>query len=321
MKKILSLVLSLAMLLTLTLTLAGCGEDDGIKVGYMQGPTGMGMAKLIHDNGGLDNGNEKYSFNKYTDTTSALIDLGKGAADIICLPTNEAANHYNGNYDNLTVLAINTLGSVYVIAKDGTTLNSFADLEGKTIYTCLKGTPRMILEYLLSEAGVNATILTEHDGNVINTPEDLKNTLVSKDGIDIAVAPEPIVTAVTSNKPFSVAVNLNDVWNEYSDAELAMGCVVTTKEFLSKNKKAVDDFLSEYRASIEFVNDAANVDTAADYIVEAGIMQAAGAAKKALNNLRGSIAYLDGADMKSALVGFYQAMGIALPNNEFYYEK
>lgn len=326
MKKIFAILLTLALTLTTVAGLASCNKTEQITVGYMTGPTGMGMAKLIHDNGGLENGNDKYSFQKYTNTSAAFDDLANGTVDIICVPTNEAANNYTNenasNYQNLQVLSINTLGSVYLIAADGTQINSLEDLEGQTVYTCLKGTPRLIFEYLLDEAGVNATVATEFDGTVINTPEDLKTTLVNKDGITIAAAPEPIVTAVTSAKStYSVALNLNDVWNGLSDTPLTMGCVVSTKEFINENKKAVDDFLLEYKASIEFADDAQNLEATAEYVVEAGIMAAAGAAKKALNNLRGSIAYIDGEDMKTALIGFYEALGVSLPEDDFYYEK
>ena len=326
MKKIFALLLTLALTLTMLAGLTSCGETEQISVGYMTGPTGMGMAKLIHDNGGLENGNDKYSFNKYTNTSSAFDDLANGSVDIICVPTNEAANNYTNanasNYGNLQVLSINTLGSVYLITADGTEIDDLSDLNGQTVYTCLKGTPRLIFEYLLEEARVNATVATEFDGTVINTPEDLKNTLVNKDGIAIAAAPEPIVTAVTSAKPtYSVALNLNSVWNDLSDTPLTMGCIVSTKEFVNENKKAIDDFLLEYKASIEFADASENLEAAADYVVEAGIMAAAGAAKKALNNLRGSIAYIDGEDMKAALIGFYEAIGVTLPDNEFYYEK
>ena len=94
MKKIIATLLLLATLLTATFAFTACnllqknddddktqgdgndnktpGKDDDdktpiddtvIKIGYMQGPTGMGMAKLIHDNGGIQ-GNEKYQFVK-----------------------------------------------------------------------------------------------------------------------------------------------------------------------------------------------------------------------------------------------------------------
>ena len=321
MKKLIALILTLATLCAALFALTSCLPTSQLKIGYMTGPTGMGMAKLVHDNGGLEAGNEKYQFNKYTDTSLALLDLVKGDVDIVCLPTNEAANNYNADYDELTVLSINTLGSVYLIT-NGVEIDSFVELEGQTIYTCLKGTPRLILEYLLDEAGVNATVVTEFDEATINTPEDLKNTLVNKNGISIAVAPEPVVTAVTSAKPqYSVALNLNDVWNDFAVTPLAMGCVVSTKEFVDNNKNAVDKFLSEYKASIEFIDSAANIELSAQYVVDAGVMAAVGAAKKALNNLRGSIAYIDGEVMKSALIGFYTAIGVGLPDDTFYYEK
>ena len=323
MKKLLATLLTLTLLLGAIFTLGSCApQTTKLRVGYMTGPTGMGMAKLISDNGGAEVGNNKYEFNKYTDTAAALADLTKGAVDIVCLPTNEAANNYNKTYENLTVLNINTLGSVYLITDEANSVSSFAELENKTIYTCLKGTPKIILTTLLEAAGVNATVLTEFDGATINSPADLQATLVNKDGIGIAVAPEPIVSAVTSAKSaYSVKLNLGEVWNEHFDTPLAMGCAVSTKEFVAENKKAVNDFLNEYEASIEYVNDRSNVETSAQLIVDAGIIPKLQLTKKALGNLIGSIAYIDGEDMKEALVGFYEAIGLTLPNNEFYYEK
>ena len=41
----------------------------------------------------------------------------------------------------------------------------------------------------------------------------------------------------------------------------------------------------------------------------------------ALKNLGTSIAYIDGDDMKAALINFYNAIGVALPDASFYYEK
>ena len=94
MKKILALTLSVMLAAVL---LVGClptqnpNDTTKIRIGYMAGPTGMGMAKLVADNGGLEEGNEKYSFTKYADTNAAKSDLAAGKIDVICLPTNEAA--------------------------------------------------------------------------------------------------------------------------------------------------------------------------------------------------------------------------------------
>ena len=61
MKKLIALLILLSVCI---LPLASCGEPDNTKmrVGFLAGPTGMGMAKLIHDNGGVDTGNDKYEF-------------------------------------------------------------------------------------------------------------------------------------------------------------------------------------------------------------------------------------------------------------------
>ena len=302
MKKIITTIILLTICI---LTFAGCNSspDDKtqIRVGYMAGPTGMGMAKLIHDNGGAEADNEKYSFEKFTDTKQATAALTAGKIDLICLPTNEAVNYYNTTDDNTVVLAINTLNTLFVLTDGTTTLSSFADLEGKTVYTCKNGTPKMVLEYLLKAANVNATVSTSVNGTEIVTPAQLGEQVVAGN-VPIAVVPEPIVTSslLTINKnanpniSYSVDINLNTVWNQYCTTELTMGCVVANNTFVSEHKTVINQFLDEYKASIDFISKTENLDTAAEYVVETGVMAATPAAKNALTNLSGSIVYIDG---------------------------
>ena len=330
MKKIITLLLLISVSI---FCLSACSSNEPdktqIKIGYMAGPTGMGMAKLVNDNGGLENGNEKYSFTKYTDTKLATADLTAGKVDIICLPTNEAANYYSKpDGKDITVLAINTLGSLYLVTDKNTTITNFSELEGKTVYTCKNGTPKPILEYLLKTAGVNATVSHTIDNKEILTPNQLGEMLIAGK-LDLAVVPEPIVTSsilkIKSNGDtsieYSVDLNLNDVWNSECENALTMGCIVANKSFVNEHKSLISSFLNEYKASIEFVNDSENLETAADYIVKTGVMQAAPAAKSALKNLNGSIAYIDGQKMKQALKDFYSAIGITSPEDAFYYER
>ena len=55
MKKIISLLLVLAVMLCIvSCSFLNTENNEGktaIRIGYLTGPTGMGMAKLIHDNG------------------------------------------------------------------------------------------------------------------------------------------------------------------------------------------------------------------------------------------------------------------------------
>ena len=345
MKKILALILTIA---SLTLSFASCSliringshdnEEDNndivIRIAYMNGPTGMGMAKLIHDNGGVE-GNEKYQFIKYSDAALATADLKDGKVDMACIPTNTAATLYN-KFGNVNVLALNCLNSLYIMTKTGVEINSVKDLEGKTIYTIQNGTPAVILRHLLSESNVNATVKTTigegENEKVIAAPTDLAPLLIAG-AVDIALVPEPVATAAplkiaSQNKDYTyyVAINLTDAWSVISTSPVAMGCIIGNKDFVANNKSAVNDFLAEYKQSIEYVSDSENLELSAEYVVDAGVLDAVPAAKKSLINLGSAIAYYDGIEMKTTLVSFYNAIGLnliggKLPEDEFYYEK
>ena len=334
MKKLLSLILIIA---SLTLLFASCGtikERNKIKIAYMNGPTGMGIAKLIHDNGGV-NGNDKYEFVKYSDAALATADLLAGNVDMACIPTNTAATLYNQT-GNVKVLAINCLNSLFLMTKTGVQIDSLSDLEGKTIYTIENGTPAVILRHLLAESNVNATVKTTigsgADEKSIAAPTDLAPLLIAGK-VEIALVPEPVATAAPlkiaqQNKDYTytVAIDLTEAWSKISDSPVAMGCIAVNKKFASTHKSAINSFLEEYEASIQFISTPENLDTAAQYIVDAGVLDAVPAAKKSLKNLGSAITYIDGEEMKTVLTDFYNAIrpnliGGKLPDDKFYYEK
>ena len=329
MKKIISLLLVSVFCLGM---LVSCFVDttekaEKIRIGYMAGPTGMGMAKLIHDNPQTGE-NVKYEFTKYADTKAAKADLAAGNIDLICLPTNEAADYSNQAISDIQVLAINCLNSLYILSDINTTISSLSDLNGKTIYTCKNGTPRIILEKVLEMNNINATVSYEFNGNIINTPADIGTLVVSGD-LPIALMPEPIVTSslLSINKngdtsiSYSIDLNLEDLWSAGGVVTpITMGCIVGSTEFIKNNGDLINTFLIEYKASIEFIGNSENRDLAADYVVESGVMAAKPAATKALANLGSSISYIDGEEMKTALIKFYAIIGISAPKAEFYYD-
>ena len=335
MKKIIATLLLISIAL---LSFASCGlipkknnADNNtpvqIRIGYMAGPTGMGMAKLISDNGGLENGNEKYVFTKYADTNAAKADLAAGNIDVICLPTNEAAVYFNTVDKGIKVLAINCLNSLYLLTDKNTGVSSLSDLEGQTIYTCKNGTPRTVLQYIINELGINATISYEIDGKEILTPADLSAQVVAGN-LPNAVMPEPLVTSSllsiakngNADIAYSVDVNLANEWAKISHTPLTMGCIVASSQFIGKNPEAIEAFLEEYKASVDYIGNPNNLESAANYVVETEVMAAAPAAKKALANLGNAIDYIDGKEMKDALIAFYNAIGVTLPEDDFYYE-
>lgn len=342
MKKLIALLLLLTLF---TAALTSCDfkqeldKDDEeitkINVGFMEGPTGMGMAKLIHDNGGLS-GNSKYTFTKFKDVKDATAALMAGTVDVACLPTNNAATIYNTKDGAAKVLALNCLNSLFVMTKTGTTISSFGDLDGKTIYTISNGTPKVILEYLLKEMGINATVSTKVtiNGNEkdLAQPSDLASALITG-SVDIALVPEPVATAAPlqikaqeKDYTYTVAIDLSSAWAEISTTPVAMGCIVGRSDFVNANKEAVNSFLEEYQASIEYISNADNIDDSANLIVEATVLGAVPAAKKSLTNLLDQIAYKDGSEMKAILTAFYGSInasliGGKLPDDNFYYQK
>ena len=320
MKKLLSLLLVLATLMTL---LASCFKPDDtiIRVGYMAGPTGMGMAKLV-----CDNNTEKYEFTKYADTATAKADLTAGNIDVICLPTNEAAAYYNTVDNNLRMLAINCLNSLFLITDKNTTVHSLDDLAGQTVYTCKNGTPRQVLEYIVNALDLDITVSYTADGKDMVTPNDVQ-AMVIAGKIPNAVIPEPLITAAmlqiqkngNADIQYSVDIDLNDEWEKISDTPVAMGCIVTTQKFIDEHKGVLDAFLDEYKASVDFIGNMENIEASKTYIVDAGIMAAAPAAQRALTNLNGAIVYSE--NTKEILDAFYGALGIKKPDDKFYYKK
>ena len=163
--------------------------------------------------------------------------------------------------------------------------------------------------------GVNVYVELDHDAVTAK---------ISKGEIDVAVLPEPkasaaLLAAKNNNQNYSIKLNISEEWDKVSKTSLPMGCIIVKNEFLKQHEGAVVDFLSEYKSSIEFIANPANKDAAANMIVNAGVIPKLPLAKSALNNLDGSIVYMDSKDMKDALVGFYNAIGIQNPTDEFYY--
>ena len=113
----------------------------------LKGPTGVAMAKMIDDN----DANQKYQFSLVGSPDEIVSAISSGEADIAAMPTNLAAKLYAKNEGDLQMISVIADGSLYLL-ENGNTINSLADLEGKTIYATGQGSnPQYILEYLLKQ--------------------------------------------------------------------------------------------------------------------------------------------------------------------------
>ena len=302
-------------------------ERTKVNFGLLAGPTGMGAAKLLADNEAGSSANEYVPtlFNAPTDAAPKLI---SGELDIAAVPTNLAAVLYQKTNGAVNLLALNTLGVLYLLTAPGEIVASVEDLKGKTVYSSGQAAvPEYVLSYILDAYGlkdeVEVVYEAEHDAVI---------AAVASSKAKIAVLPEPKVTAALSKvEGLSIALDLTEEWNKavekrgQSDCTLSMGCVVVRKAFAEEHPEAVAAFLKEYEASIQYMSDPANADDAAALCERFTIIPKAAVAKKALPNSK--LCFVTGEEMKTQIAPFYQilfdfdpaAVGGKLPDDAFYF--
>ena len=232
MKKVLAMLLVVVM----GLSLAACGsqeEDVTMRVSGLNGPTTMGMVKLIDDS------NNQKANNDYTFTIAGTADeitplLVKGELDIAAVPCNLASVLYNNTEGQIQILAVNTLGVLYLVEK-GDSVNSIADLAGKTIYMTGKGnTPEYTVRYILEENGlaVDKDVKIEWK----NEANEIVALMQSTDDDIIAVLPQPFATvAQTQVEGLRTIMDLNDAWDALGvESQIITGVIVARKDFVEQ---------------------------------------------------------------------------------------
>ena len=316
MKKLISALLLLCML-TALLALPVQAEGATVNVGALTGPTAMGMVKLLADG----EGTYEPTILGAADELMPLILQGK--VDIASVPANLASTIYNKTEGGVQVLAVNVLGVLYISEFNTEELNSLEDLKGKTIYATGKGsTPEYFLRYVLTQNGIDP----DKDVTIEwkSEPSEVV-ALLNAEQKGIAMLPQPYVTAAATQlgEGFRVALSLSDEWANLDNGTLCTTAVVMARsEFVEANPEAVEAFLAEFDASVQWVNE--NVADAAALCGEYEIIKAP-VAQKAIPQC--NIVCITGEQMKQALSGCLgvifdqnpKAVGGALPGDDFYY--
>lgn len=292
-----------------------------INISALNGTTALGMAKMINDSE-TDNMNYNISLHTSADTVTGPIVSGECA--IAALPTNVAVRLFNKSQGKVQLLALNTLGVLYLIQGAGENITSLEQLRGKTVYVPGAGAnPEYITAALLTKAGLKVGEDVTIDATSYSSPDALV-AAVAKGDAKLAVLPEPKVSATTAqNQAITVALNLTDEWEkQYGQNTLVQGCLVVNTEFAKAHPAEIAQFLKDYKASVEFIK--AGSDEAINMIVNATILPKAAIAKKALPNC--NLCYFAGEDMKTVMNAFcsaiyaYDNASIAkMPTDDFYY--
>ena len=302
-----------------------------VHLGLLSGPTGMGAAKMLADNdeayaqveaGTYEGGTLlRYEVTLGSDPANDIVPrLTNGELDIAAIPTNLAATLYNRTDGGIKLLALNTLGVLHIL-ENGDTVNSLADLEGRTLYATGQGSnPEYVLNYLLEANGLDPA--ADVDIQWLAS-EELTARMASGD-IDLCMLPVPAATTVMmQNSDVRDAIDLNDAWTESgAQGTFTMGCLVARTEWLEGNSELVPGILEEYAASIDYAN--SNPEEAAALIEQYGIVPKAAVAQAAIP--QANMVCITGEDMKG-IADYYQVLfdadptsiGGAIPGEDFYY--
>ena len=347
-RKLLALTLAL---LTLTGALAGCGQKTAetspvpetaapetsapvettaqptqeaagtVRFAVLNGPTGVGAAKLMADSEAGATSNT-YEVEVFTANDQVAAGLTNGEIDIAAVASNVAANLYNKTDGGVRMLAVSGLGVLYIL-ENGDTVHSMADLAGRTLYATGQGAnPEYVLNYLLTENGVDPA-----DVDIQwKTGDEITALMVSGEA-ELCMLPVPAATAVQlKNADVREALDLSAEWdNLQNGSHLTMTTIVARTDFIQENPQAVENFLADYQASVDYVN--GDPAAAAELVAGYGITANAQIAEAAIPKC--ALVFITGpSSMRSAIQGYYEVLyqanpdsiGGGIPDDAFYYQ-
>ncbi|WP_028263877.1 ABC transporter substrate-binding protein [Atopobium fossor] len=303
-----------------------------VRVASLKGPTAIGLLPMMKDASGIPTTDmattpQKADGITYSYTISGAPDqvlplIIKGDADIALVPSNAASVLYNKTKGGVQVIDINTLGVLSVVTGD-TSVNTFANLEGRTVYMAGQGaSPEYTFRYLLKQAGLTDKVTLEFKSEHTECV-----ALLASDPKAVAILPQPFTTAaLAKDTNLKAPIALVDVWNEYakdSGSQFVTGVTVVRKEFAQQYPDAIVDFLDRHSRSVHAVNE--DPVSAAQLVVEADIVPNEKIAQAAIPGC--NIVCVTGGEMKKALSGYLSVLhdfdsasvGGSLPQDNFYY--
>lgn len=271
-----------------------------INIACMKGPTAIGMIHLLAES------DAQNSHNQYTYTIAGTADeisagLINGSLDIAAVPCNLASILNQKTNGEIVTAAVNTLGVLYIV-EAGETIETVADLKGKTIYSTGQGTtPEYTLRYLLTTAGLDPdkdvaiqykSEATEVVAAMTQNPEA------------IAMLPQPYVTvAMNNNEKIRIALDITKEWEAACGSTVVTGVIVARKSFIDQHPEAFQAFLEEYEASTAYAN--SNIEETAQLLEQYDVFKAA-IAQKAIPYC--NVTCITGDEMKENVLAYLQVL-------------
>ena len=296
-------------------------EKQTVNLAVLKGPSGVGAAKLLADSDAGETAND-YAYSILADNTEIVAGLSSGSLDIAAVASNVAANLYNKTNGGIQIAAVSGLGVLYIL-ENGNTVQSMADLKGQTLYATGQGAnPEYVLNYLLTENGVDPAEVDIQ----WKTADEVSALMVSGEA-RLCMMPVPAATAIQmSNPDVREALDLSAEWDGLNNgSHLTMTCIAVRTAFAQEHPEAVENFLADYAASVEYVK--GDPAAASELVAQYGITPKAKIAELAIPNC--SLVCITGkVDMADAIQGYFEvlsaanpdALGGSIPDDGFYFE-
>lgn len=329
MKKVLSLILSVIMILALTVGCTSTNEEAkkestplDIKVATPAGTPTLSMIKMFKENPSIgDNVSISYESVKSTDLLTSKI-LSK-EADIFIVPTNLAANLYNKN-SGYKIAASTVWGTFYLVGNEQ--VFNWEDLKGKEIDMIGRGlTPDAIFRYLLTQNNIDPD--KDVKLNYFGGASELATNFISGKN-DLSLMHEPMLTkALMKRTDSKVVIDLQDEWGKATklNSSYPQASLIVSEELINNHPDVVENFLSEYKKSINWINE--NPSEAGKYYEELdeGINKVI--VEKSIQ--RCNIDYVSAKDAKTAIDKYLNVLfeynaklvGGKLVDEDFYFTK
>lgn len=327
MKKVFNL---LAFVLIFSIALFGCTKkedqnafkqsEESINVIVPEGTTSMSMIKLMHDNPEINGVKINYECIKTTDLLASK--LISNEADIALIPTNLGAKIYNKGLDYK--LACSSIwGNLYIVSDED--ISTWSDLKGKEVSMIGKGlTPDIIFRYLLNKNGLNPD--TDLTINYMGGATEIAPAFISGKS-KISIMPEPMLSKVLSKKgDAKIVIDLQKEWEKATglNSSYPQASLFVKGDLIKNNKKFVDNFLNEYKNSINWVNQ--NPDNALNY--SKNLKLESDDSLNIIDIQRFNIRYVNSDDSKKPVQEYLKVLlnyskdtvGGKLPDEEIYYE-
>lgn len=317
----------LALNCIFAITAAGKSEQPKLKIGVLNGPSGIPCAYLMQNKSSLEKKSGRtIEFDFFSSAQLELPALLKGETQIGFLPPNAAAKVYNSSNGALIVLGVCGNGNLYLISKDSG-YKSFSDLKGKTVACAGQGaTPEYMFKYLLSKSGVE-TGDKEYQVNLdFSIPNASIAAAVLSGKAEYALVPEPFASVACMKDP-SVK-RIADLSKEFAaienGASFPMTVLVANKKFVSENRKVLNAFLKEYKVALKWTLE--NPDAAGKLVEQNNFGLKAEVAANSIPN--GAYVWKDAGDSKAdieRLLNIFldfapESIGAKLPDQGFYYK-